>query len=1741
MSRGVAPAPGPTQPSLAESCAEAKTSNTARLLRFVGVCYMILSVGTSIAALGILTSHLSNDFFWPAYDATAIGAIYNQKLSLVSTEARVELASPVALLPKAAGAINPAYPRLIMFQDLAIVGAAIAALRSLSPLAVLTLAAPYCWADFGKQWEMAYTEDRQARCAHREADNAAVYLEAVLRNIDLAAFIDVTQGKFKALILTPIAASGAAGETWVAALLAHEWSAPDVEEATWRSYQLSRFTLQFGNFNTIGIVETVDVVNVFGLRYAVPIKAMGGVSPALYWTTSNLYGLLYDDLYAIGFNQSLVRRTTNFWADIDPGQIEFYNNGSPLGVLALTLHNTLGRLGAIDAIWVPPPPSIVAAVGVLQAAVAAALSANVTFAQRNDALRSLVLTPKPRRWNDPAMRFAGGNLLCLNGEPRAYVQESLGFDDPCSAQLPLKINWDSLAGLFALQLLNTTSTSFCDQCPGDQQAPCIAAFASTQRLQSLLPPTNISIPGELGAVSIVQYVYPNEAATSPEIQELPVLDPTWAFFGALALFDWATNVREVICLQGDKHTFTVISKAYEPLPQAPLPGPDALSTYLWVLSVTVTSCLTLVAAVIVLLSAQRCRGPRDLFFFNRIANSVWISRSAVFARGVAAVACLSTAQLEPAETSGAVALACLVVRPRAVLISAILAGEATWLLYGLQEVVAPLYGRGSPRFAAPIATAVAWGCVALLDTTVPVQARASLSRNCHVVSVDRAIACRSGVVAIGSAPRAAVIAAIFIASVIATIVGSWYASAKCLPRKAPTHLSWVTLAFATDASSLDVASAVLSGLFECVHSGRAAMFDTKLWLFVQTHSPGPASVLVRDAGTPSPRPPVSRPKLVAHWVCVLAGVGYLVATLTGNASYLGVLRSSLANDFGWAGFNTSGMQRYLVNRFNFELLLALNGAVTLDSPARGDVGRWYNVSVTTALWYPSLARRQLFAPETPLTAVVSGLRSMDPCQLPWMFTQYCYLDLDKMWEMATTEQRQERCARAYATNGAVYLELPLRNVADWEAWTTCWGQSFDIAFARVLRSSKAGQGWLDTIISNTNTIDQEAAYWATRGIRSYALQWQNYKLTGMADSLAIQTALGSTYTLPLATFPVQSRLAMQTSMHMYWAFASDLWAVATNATSIGGLALLRSSASFAFANTTPAALLVANSTLASPLPPGIAPVADALGPFGAVDMVYLPCPPALVRLFGAFASATAALVFTSARAADAFVALPLKSYLGPLPMSLSRNASVRIVGGDILCGGVTAGAAPSYGMYLAFGANNLCNWWYAEDMTPTAAHLLFALVAFNATRGLTGEDLDLFCDFDAFAEPTCASIYAAHAAFASAHEVAFAPLHEAALSAEASVRALGVGLVQFLQPVGSTAQNLYVVELLSTADRSWTFYSWALLYEWAAGRREVVAFEGDAGTLACLSSATHAVRLQLADVASEVGYLFQACATYVTYVLMALAGAVGVYSVVCSGRIEGWNLFDFNRIVGHVWVGRPLLAVRSLTAVWLLNTTPLQLVAAPAGTRLVSPRLPWFTTLLAASELTWLVYIANDLLSCVTQQYTRHYVTKSSLATYLIAVAYTFASPQAYAARLDRTCAFVNMDCGLRCTSGVIEIGRVSRLLTDGAIVVCSVMVTARWERWARPRLCDRALPAGLLSSAAFYNLQLDGWRFADQVYLDQASAVMAGLLTLYWNEWLYVFDVKLWRLHVKPSYRGELDLLSSRRLHHAIPLSDFS
>ncbi|EQC35555.1 hypothetical protein SDRG_06845 [Saprolegnia diclina VS20] len=1664
----------------------------------VGVSYACACLVVGVCFNSLAHVYLETSPFWPSfqsqYTAPWLAAQLRSHLVLGPTWPDLDVTA-VGVAASDAMGTPPAYARQLMYDDLTSLEAAIAGLWRLESSHLSMILSGYCWADLQRRWALGHTARRQARCETAYVANAAVYLEAILRNVaDVQAWNDVA--RFESTIALPIASTFEDGAAWVDSVYAHA-RAPSIEEEArvWRAHGCRTFVLQWANRIQVGVFETIQLRNALGMRQPFTLHALPSTLMSMAWTSLYLFAGLFNDFNALAAgNLSLVRTTPTFFGLSQPDLIEDFNAGLPLPILYQVLHDRIGPLGSIDLYWVSVPASVAEAVA--------------AFRAETDMLPmpSLTLRPTPLHWQDPALRFHGGNPMCMMGNPLPYVREAFGFDDACASLAPVTITLDPLNSLFGLWMTQTPDAACSSVLDTTDGRACVAFLQSLAPSLRRLPPVHADLDAVFAHLnlSLLQYVDFNHTIT---LDLQPLLGQSWAFFGWTMVYDWAMRRREVVSFQGDEGSMHLLSAEYAPIPNA-----NTISTpTAWVYYVSVSNwafSAGLIAVFCLCLRYDCCQQSSATWWrFPRLVSSVYLNRGLVSLRSLIAIVCLATAPVVPRAEDGATAL---VFEPRSVVASSILAIEATWVLYCVYDMLHPILSHRTNTRAACSAGAAVLTLLAI-DQFAPVHVLTQLRRSCDSVNMDTMIYCTSGVVAIGDASRSLVLGLVLLASVVlgSMLPLSGRADVRCIPNLA-VPLALVSYQDPTlrNSTFLDPATAAMSGLFRL---SPATVFDIKLWrplpladdvqvrgtLLPHCSSLQPVDCCMQELGVPVTWRRCERISLL------LCGLGFLTTSLVGNVLYLQRAEMYLANDYGWADFNSTGARTWLGNLFN-EALLSTNSAsnILVDGTSNGTIAQHYNGSSTVLLWADGMARRAHYRHDTPLAEIIVGLRAMDPCVLPWMFTQYCYLDFDGAWEMALTSMRQTRCLRQ-RSNGAVFLESALRNINDWGAWDRCWGNSFEVAIQRPLATTTRGQQWLQALKTRRNSVEHEVASWASHRVTHFVLQWQNYKTTGLVDSLTITSALGLAYDLRLSESRGVLHLERQTSRKMYWSFASDLWAVASNATAIAGASLVRASANFAFLNTTSEALLLANSTLPTPLPSGLQVVRDALGPFNAIDMLYIPCPPALQAFYREATAHITAVLLTNLRAQAAFAAIPLANHTLPVPQRV-ESLDLLTYGGNLLCGDDLPNYPLASGFYCFFGSHNMCHAYYNEYIPLTTIELLLSLLAAPTLLAVNATAL---CLNDALASSTCSSMYISAMAFLQAH----VPGTVEANDALADVLALELKLIQFVSPANDSSQITLL--RLPLAENTWRIDTWLYLVQWAAGARDVVSFQGDAGALTTIStvSSPQSMTPDPNEIPNTISFLFLTAVRYVTATLIAVALVAAIVAVRDNAYVNGLNLFELNRVVGHVWIGRSWLLSRSVSALWLLNTSTLSLESYGAGTKFESPPLHWATTFLAGGESTWFVYILNDLWSCVTRQWTAYYAYKSALLAWAATSLYVTIAPVQYVASIHRSCNYIEMDLGLRCVSASVHIGSATRVAFGFGLGALAVLVCFGVERWRLRHLPPMTLCTTLLNATSLHML------ITSKDLLDRPSAVLAGVFALRNRDHLYLFDIKSWRFLALP------------------------
>ncbi|KDO24867.1 hypothetical protein SPRG_09512 [Saprolegnia parasitica CBS 223.65] len=377
-------------------------------------------------------------------------------------------------------------------------------------------------------------------------------------------------------------------------------------------------------------------------------------------------------------------------------------------------------------------------------------------------------------------------------------------------------------------------------------------------------------------------------------------------------------------------------------------------------------------------------------------------------------------------------------------------------------------------------------------------------------------------------------------------------------------------------------------------------------------------------------------------------------------------------------------------------------------------------------------------------------------------------------------------------------------------------------------------------------------------------------------------------------------------------------------------------------------------------------------------------------------------------------------------------------------------------------------------------------------------------------------------------------------TAHAALSALNIQIMQYGTNVAARGSilTLYTSPLLHDDFR---FFGYTFVHDWIFGRRDVVSFTGDVGTLTLLSDLVlqKVEPVQSAELPTAYALYAFAVVQYVTLAIASLAGLTGIYILASRGHIDGRNMLKLSRVGGIVWVGRPLLLVRSFTALCLLSTATLSLESTGYTMYFKSDVPATLSTCLAASEVTWLASIVNDIGLPLTQEHSARYVTLHSLIVLAIASLMSSLQPVAYAAEMDLQCAPTALDYQVTCSTARIAIGSYDRLVfLLGTVLVSNGLafglVRVFWPVKANDARHSKSF---LLTAGAKFLFKHDKWFYRDVYYMDRASALLNGLVTIHVRSQRLLFDVKSWRLY---AVQLEIDHVPTR-LASGVPLHDAS
>ncbi|KAF0693682.1 Aste57867_15385 [Aphanomyces stellatus] len=1687
--------------------------------------------------------------------------------------------------------LKATYPRKILMASMPVEDA-IVGLQSLSIAWSPRSFTQYCWLNMARTWELAHTAARATRCKQNQTANGAMYLELQLRSFNWQAYTK-QWGTWWQSSIGVFLDTQPDGAAWLSGMTNAYKDVP-TEVAFWTSHGIDHYWLQWNNYIQQGIDETIVVKNALGWTQKLTTTHIPMAKRGALWTTALAYWSFYDDYWSSSLaGDPIVRQSPNFMIHMSFEDVLGVYPNTPASKI---IHNLLGPFISVDMFLMPPPASLIAFAAAFDKAIMSQLLAADDFRTRFTGLSDVTLDPVSLQWRAPTLVHFGGSVMCAFGSGSSFVQPQISFVDSCGAQVPtsqLVQPKPLLFGLVGVQYVAANLASICSVC-ATTGAVCnaaipaaAAALAAWQAHAPAATQTQLTSMSRAALADVVamnvEYIQYSNDMTTPStpvgkiltqpLLASPAATTPFNLYGWVDLYEWVTGYREVVQFVGDVSWHTIMSERLvgAPFKASAIEVPNYTCSYIWYITVFTTLGIVGVAVItFVYICIERFQiQGRHLFMFNRVMGPVWVGRPLMLIRAVSAIILLSSAQVSFDTVNN---LSHFTFKPRHWIESIIVTGEATWLTYVVNDFLLIATGTQS-KWYAPMSSILVW-CITLgYEIQSPVQMTAAINRQCTRTDMDTQVTCSAGTVEIGTTSRLITILIVNAACIAGSFVVIWVGH-KIKERRGLKHDIPFLIA-ASGAAFLDVteytwsissAASAMCGLLPFKIGNVGYVLDTKLWLVfntsddtsfrTETRSVFHRNTIVgnamgqstgkmlpsnnaRSASRTESRIVKATDKAITYQrLKTLVGVGYLGATLFGSVTYLIVAKDRLANDFWWEKFNSTGAHAFLGNWFNGRLMMTGSASkMLLNDPKYSAMTLYPDAAGGIVSFSAPYIRKTVYEDAAEISTAIQGLRQTDPCQLPWLATAYCWVDFGKKYgELANSAARQARCLTADADNGAVYLEAVLRNINSWPVFQSCWGTSFDIGIATTLNAGTESSNWLaQTTKANAKSVADEATYWKAAGLQRFTTQWQNFKSHGMFDSFTVTNAFGLSYPLTLKASNGTFRIATQTTMKMYWGWASDLWAVATPGTLVTGKSLIRSTTpSYAFNGAvTMESVLFQNTSMTSPLSPGYQLFHNLVGPFGSVDLRHVAVPAAVTAWYQATVEAYAAVVAGSLDAQKELNAMTQITAFMPQPAEWDAPTYTGF-GGNILCNELPNPQPFTAGMMVFFGVDITCNTGVSEWLYTTTPHVIYGLIASGiANDAAMAARVLTTCNIDTNDAAKCKTNLPLLSRWVAKYvsSATLASLQSAAATALTAINGLNIQYMQYAQLNAPPANYVMLRRPMfkSPAVDSFDYFSWLYVTDWNAGFREVVKMEGDNGAISLISAYSGMTNfpVNVAEVPTNVSTYFRAFCEYITGVLICVAFLVVSYSIVNGFKGEALNFFELNRVAGIVWVGRPLLFLRSMTALCLLSTASLELTAAGFTSSFTSVTTPWYTTILASGEMCWLVYIVNDFLMVYTLHLTDKYTTVCGLASWAITAILSFAAPVTHSVTISRACDAAILDMQLVCNSGSLAIGSPARFWTLVGIAIGMSLVCITVVRLVVGKPTETPEKTSLMiSCGAKYLFVKNIWVHNNVYYIDFASAIMTGLLVVHAKGTFYVLDIKAWRTLVVPSasYYDSLD-----------------
>ncbi|OQR88589.1 hypothetical protein THRCLA_10225 [Thraustotheca clavata] len=613
------------------------------------------------------------------------------------------------------------------------------------------------------------------------------------------------------------------------------------------------------------------------------------------------------------------------------------------------------------------------------------------------------------------------------------------------------------------------------------------------------------------------------------------------------------------------------------------------------------------------------------------------------------------------------------------------------------------------------------------------------------------------------------------------------------------------------------------------------------------------------------------------------------------------------------------------------------------------------------------------------------------------------------------------------------------------------------------------------------------------GLRRWQTELTNYYEQGLLQTIAVQNAFGSTQHITVHVKAQAYRgLSLWTLSNAYEGIWNDLWeGLALNCSLIRGVNNYSDQVKLDWESLVYA--IPFGNTLADL-------VHASMGAFGSIDVKHNQKPLALEQYYLSYYKHIVPSIWANKSLSYMYTMIsPLATTVSPQKW---RGANMTYFGGNPMC----LSNRPVPYVQDQFGFYDSCASQTESRMALSRHSMLFALWTIRHSshpppikklcQQTTSDEgyhecLEIFTNLTGVLNLLDKDDYS----------------NPYTIEMENAMNTLNLTMIQFAL---NASTPIFLTQSVVAMYDPWSFFGWAMVYDWLQGDREVFRFESDQGTFVLITQFTEPTPFP----ANPLELPQQAC-TYVWIVLVyssvllsLVAFVVLVVSILSRCQECGHDLILFHRVASIVWVGRPFLALRGFAALILLSTSPLTFMSENGMSKFVFEPRGAIEIMVIVSEATWITYVMVDLLLPVTKGSAATYAPVSAAMAWLITFFTEFASPFEATASIDQSCYVTQLGLSATCTGGTVQIGSPQRLmllcLVQLSCVLVSLLVVCLWTTAPPPTDNNRNV---YLPAAARHFLSSTS---IAQWYTNATIGLMSGIIPL---QKATFFHVNLWQL----------------------------